>query len=179
MLVLPKIIFWKVVFVSLSLLLFFVSLNLERGIVTIILAHITFSTAFAAVVISSRLVNVDKSLEEAAMDLGCNAASAFIKVTLPALLPAVAAAWLLSFTLSLDDLVIAAFTSGPSATTLPMKIYSQVRLGVTPEINALSSVLLGLVTVSVIIAAISSKHIEIRRLAYDRKAQGLTDKTHA
>jgi len=126
------------VITGLSLLLLFVAIDFDRGFWTVSIAHITFSICYAAVVVQSRLVGFDMSMEEAAMDLGCPPAKAFVLVTLPLIMPAVVAGWLLAFTLSLDDLVIASFTTGPGATTLPMKIYSQVRLGVTPEINAVS-----------------------------------------
>lgn len=145
------------VITGLSLLLLFVALNVDRGFWTITLAHITFSMCYASVVVSSRLYSFDTSLEEAAIDLGCNTLEAFFKVTLPIILPAVISAWLLSVTLSLDDLVIASFASGPGATTLPMKIYSSVRLGVSPQINALSSILIALVGTGVIIASIVSR----------------------
>ena len=118
------------VITGLSLLLLFVSIDFARGFWTVTLAHITFSLCFVAVVVQSRLVTFDQSLEEAAQDLGCPPFQAFMKVTLPVIFPAVISGWMLAFTLSLDDLVIASFTSGPGATTLPMKIYSQVRLGV-------------------------------------------------
>ena len=127
------------VITGLSLLLLFIGIGLDRGILTIVLAHTTFSMCFVSVVVSSRLVTFDRSLEEAALDLGCSPAQAFRLVTLPIIAPAVISGWLLAFTLSLDDLVIASFTSGPSATTLPIKIFSAVRLGVSPEINALST----------------------------------------
>ncbi|WP_350333218.1 ABC transporter permease [Coralliovum pocilloporae] len=158
------------VITGLSLLLLFVSINFDRGFWTILLAHITFSMCFASVVVSSRLVTFDKSLEEAALDLGCTPLSAFIQVTLPVIAPAVVSAWLLSFTLSLDDLVIASFTSGPGSTTLPMKIYSQVRLGVTPEINALSTILVVIVSVGVITASLASKRAEARRIKEEQAA---------
>jgi len=145
------------VITGLSLLLMFVALSVDRGAGTITLAHITFSMCYVAVVVQSRLSNFDRSIEEAAMDLGCPPTKTFFQITLPVIFPAVAAGWLLSFTLSLDDLVIASFTSGPGATTLPMKIYSQVRLGVTPEINAVSTILVGLVAVGVIIASLVNK----------------------
>jgi putrescine transport system permease protein len=127
------------------------------------LAHITFSMCFVAVVVQSRLVSFDRSLEEAAMDLGAPPVTTFMKVTLPVILPAVVSGWMLAFTLSLDDLVIASFTSGPGATTLPMKIYSQVRLGVTPEINAVCTILIALVTIGVIIASVVNKRREVQR----------------
>lgn len=143
---------------GLSLLLLFISVGLDRGLLTIVLAHTTFSMCFVSVVVSSRLVAFDRSLEEAALDLGCSAFAAFRLVTLPIISPAVFAGWLLAFTLSLDDLVIASFTAGPGATTLPIKIFSSVRLGVSPEINALATLIIGFVTVGVIIASIVSKH---------------------
>ncbi|MEO0654190.1 MAG: ABC transporter permease [Pseudomonadota bacterium] len=146
------------VITGLSLLLLFISIGLDRGIFTIILAHTTFSMCFVSVVVSSRLVSFDRSLEEAALDLGCTPFDAFRSVTLPLIAPAVISGWLLAFTLSLDDLVIASFTAGPSATTLPIKIFSSVRLGVSPEINALSTILIALVTIGVISASLASKH---------------------
>ncbi len=145
------------VITGLSLLLLFIGIGLDRGIVTIVLAHTTFSMCYVSVVVSSRLVSFDHSLEEAALDLGCTPLQAFRLVTLPIIAPAVISGWLLAFTLSLDDLVIASFATGPSATTLPMKIWSSVRLGVSPEINALSTLLIGIVTIGVITASLVSK----------------------
>jgi putrescine transport system permease protein len=142
---------------GLSLLLLFIALGLERGVATVTLAHATFTASFVAVVVQSRLVSIDRSLEEAAVDLGATPLRAFLLVTLPIAAPAVAAGWMLAFTLSLDDLVIASFTSGPGATTLPMRIYSQVRLGVTPEINAISSLLIAVVTVTVLSLTLALK----------------------
>jgi putrescine transport system permease protein len=156
-LVMPEII------LGLSLLLLFVAVNFERGFWTITLAHITFTMCFATVVVQSRLVTFDKSLEEAAWDLGCPPMKTFFVVTLPIILPAVISAWMLAFTLSLDDLVISSFTTGPGATTLPMKIYSDVRLGVKPEINAISTILIGIVSVAVVAASIGTKISEQRR----------------
>ena len=138
------------VILGLSLLLLFVSLGLPRGFWTVTLSHATVTLCYATVVIQARLVSFDRALEEAAQDLGCTPLEAFVKVTLPNIAPAVAAAWMLAFTLSLDDLVIASFTSGPGATTLPMRLYSQVRLGVNPEINAISTLLIGIVATGVI-----------------------------
>jgi putrescine transport system permease protein len=158
------------VITGLSLLLFFVAIGFDRGFWTITLAHITFSMCFVAVVVQSRLVTFDRSLEEAALDLGCPPAKTFFKITLPVILPAVVAGWMLAFTLSLDDLVIASFTSGPGATTLPMKIYSQVRLGVTPEINAVCTILIALVTAGVIAASIATKRREVERQRAERLA---------
>jgi putrescine transport system permease protein len=142
---------------GLSLLLLFIAMGLDRGFWTVAIAHITFTSAFAAVVVQSRLVTFDRSLEEAAMDLGATPLGTFFLVTLPNIAPAMAAAFLLAFTLSLDDLVLASFTSGPGATTLPMRIYSQVRLGVTPEINAISSLLIAAAAVAVLAASLLLK----------------------
>lgn len=158
------------VITGLSLLLLFVSIDFGRGFWTVTLAHITFSLCFVAVVVQSRLITFDRSLEEAAQDLGCPPFQAFIKVTLPVILPAVISGWMLAFTLSLDDLVIASFTSGPGATTLPMKIYSQVRLGVTPEINAVCTLLIGAVTIGVVAASLLNKRREVMRLRDERAA---------
>lgn len=143
-LVLPEVI------LGLSLLLLFVSLKVPRGFWTVTVSHATVTLCYATVVIQARLVSFDRSLEEAAQDLGLTPLRAFLAVTLPNIAPAVAAAWMLAFTLSLDDLVIASFTSGPGATTLPMRLYSQVRLGVNPEINAVSTLLIGLVATAVV-----------------------------
>jgi putrescine transport system permease protein len=140
------------VILGLSLLLLFVSLGLPRGFWTVTLSHATVTLCYATVVIQARLSSFDLRLEEAAQDLGRTPLQAFLAVTLPNIAPAVAAAWMLAFTLSLDDLVIASFTSGPGATTLPMRLYSQVRLGVNPEINAVSTLLIGLVAMGVIAA---------------------------
>lgn len=159
------------VITGLSLLLLFIGIGMDRGIVTIILAHATFSMCYVSVVVSSRLMTFDRSLEEAALDLGCSPFDAFRLVTLPIIAPAVISGWLLAFTLSLDDLVIASFTSGPSATTLPIKIYSAVRLGVSPEINALSTIMIAIVTVGVIIASLVSKRASIRQQAEERAAE--------
>lgn len=146
------------VITGLSLLLLFISLDINRGVFTIVLAHTTFAMCFVSVVVSSRLASFDKSLEEAALDLGCTPFDAFKSVVLPAIMPAVVSGWLLAFTLSLDDLVIASFTAGPSSTTLPIKIFSSVRLGVNPQINALSTIMIGMVAACVIAASLISKH---------------------
>lgn len=151
------------VITGLSLLLLFVAVDFARGFWTVTLAHITFSMCFVAVVVQSRLISFDRSLEEAAMDLGAPPVRTFLSVTLPVAMPAIASGWMLAFTLSLDDLVIASFTSGPGATTLPMKIYSQVRLGVTPEINAVCTILIAIVSVGVIAASIVNKRREVQR----------------
>ena len=151
------------VITGLSLLLLFVASGVARGMLTIILAHITFSMCFVAVVVQSRLLTFDRSLEEAALDLGATPFRAFTHITLPIIAPAVFAGWVLAFTLSLDDLVIANFNSGPGATTLPMKIFSQVRLGVTPEINAVCTILVAAVTLGVLVAAIANKRQHLRK----------------
>ena len=161
------------VITGLSLLLFFIAVGLDRGFWTITLAHITFSMCFVAIVVQSRLITFDESLEEAALDLGAPPLKAFLLVTLPIILPAVVAGWMLAFTLSLDDLVIASFTTGPGATTLPMKIYSAVRLGVTPEINAACTILIGVVAAGVIAASIVTKRREVER----RRAEQLAART--
>ena len=152
-LVMPEII------TGISLLFLFISLAdwigwpATRGATTIAIAHITFSMAYVAVVVRSRLSGMDESLEEAAMDLGGRPLRVFFDITVPAIAPAMISGWLLAFTLSLDDVVIASFVSGPGATTLPMLIFSKVRLGVTPDINALATVIIALVSIGVITAA--------------------------
>lgn len=145
------------VITGLSLLLLFVAIDLERGLWTVTLAHVSFSLCFVAVVVQSRLLTFDRNLEEAAMDLGAPPLKTFLTITLPIIWPAVAAGWLFAFTLSLDDFVIASFTTGPGSTTLPMRIYSQVRFGVTPEINAICTLFIAFVTFMVIIASIATK----------------------
>ncbi len=141
------------VMIGLSLLLMFIGIGLDRGLVTIVIAHATFCTGFVAVVVAARLRGLDRALEEAAADLGAAPIRVLTTITLPLLAPAVAAGALLAFTLSLDDLVIASFVSGPGSTTLPMRLYSQVRLGVNPEINAASTLLVGLVSAAVLLAS--------------------------
>jgi putrescine transport system permease protein len=151
------------VITGLSLLLLFVAIGFDRGFWTITLAHTTLTMCFVAVVVQSRLLSFDQSIEEAALDLGATPLRTFLEITLPIISPAVFSGWVLAFTLSLDDLVIASFTSGPGATTLPMKIYSQVRLGVTPEINAVCTILIAIVAVGVICASVVTKRREIQR----------------
>ena len=159
------------VITGLSLLLLFVAIGLDRGLLTVTLAHITFTMCFVAVVVQSRLMSFDRSLEEAAMDLGASPVATFFKITLPVIAPAVVSGWMLAFTLSLDDLVIASFTSGPGATTLPMKIYSQVRLGVTPEINAACTLMIAVVSAGVIGISIANKRREVMRQRDEQAAQ--------
>jgi len=158
------------VITGLSLLLLFIGIGLDRGVLTIVLAHTTFSMCYVSVVVSSRLMSFDRSLEEAALDLGCTPFDAFRLVTLPIIAPAVIAGWLLAFTLSLDDLVIASFVAGPSSTTLPIKVFSAVRLGVSPEINALSTIMIAIVTVGVIAASLVTKRAAVRRQMEERAA---------
>lgn len=156
-LVMPEII------TGLSLLFLFISMAdligwpMSRGATTITIAHITFSMAYVVVVVRSRLASMDQSLEDAAMDLGGRPVAVFFDVTAPLLLPALVSGWLLAFTLSLDDLVISSFVSGPGATTLPMLIFSKVRLGVTPDINAITTVIIVMVGVAVTLAALLSR----------------------
>ena len=147
------------VMLGLSALLLFVSMQQligwpARGMTTIALAHITFTACYVTVVVRSRLTMMDASLEEAAMDLGARPWKVFFLITLPLIAPALLAGWLLAFTLSLDDLVIASFTSGPGASTLPMLIYSKVKLGVTPEVNALATLIVCLVMAAVTLAGV-------------------------
>jgi putrescine transport system permease protein len=148
------------VITGLSLLLLFVAfapLPLvpdQRGFSTIAIAHITLTMAYVTVVVQSRLATMDDSIEEAAMDLGARPSKVFLVITLPIIAPAIVSGWLLAFTLSLDDLVIASFAAGPSTNTLPMMIFSKVRLGVTPEINALATLMVSVVTVFVIVTGV-------------------------
>ena len=148
------------VITGISLLLLFVAMETalgwpaERGIVTVIIAHTTFCMAFVAVVVEARLVGMDRSIEEAAADLGARPVRVFFDITLPSIAPALVAGWLLAFTLSLDDLVIASFVAGPGSSTLPMVIFSKVRLGVSPDVNALATILIGLVGIGVAISVL-------------------------
>jgi putrescine transport system permease protein len=162
------------VITGLSLLLLFIGIGLDRGVLTIVLAHTTFSMCYVSVVVSSRLLTFDRSLEEAALDLGASPFEAFRLVTLPIIAPAVISGWLLAFTLSLDDLVIASFTAGPSATTLPIKIFSAVRLGVSPEINALSTIMIAIVTLGVLSASLVSKRSMVRQQQDEQAAARAT-----
>lgn len=148
------------VITGLSLLLMFVALEQligwpeGRGMTTITIAHITLTLSYVTVIVQSRLSSLDISLEEAAMDLGARPAKVFFLITLPIIAPALLSGWLLSFTISLDDLVITSFVAGPGSSTLPMVIFSKVRLGVSPDINALATIMIALVSVGVIIAGI-------------------------
>lgn len=157
------------VILGLASLLLFVTMDhvigwpAGRGITTITLAHITFSAAFVTVVVQSRLSQFDTSLEEAAMDLGARPWKVFLLITLPIIAPSLLAGWLLAFTLSLDDLVIASFVSGPGATTLPMVVYSSVRLGVSPQINALATLIVAIVTLCILFAGWLTHRQETQR----------------
>src|SRR5258706_1206247 len=145
------------VITGLSLLLLFVAIDLDRGFFTVIIAHTTLTMCFVAIIVQSRLANFHRSLEEAAMDLGCPPGRTFFAITLPLIMPAVIAGFLLPFSLSLDDLLIASFTSGPGATKLPIRIYSQVRLGVKPEINAVCTIFIAVVAGAVVTASLIEK----------------------
>ncbi|MGE0037567.1 MAG: ABC transporter permease [Xanthobacteraceae bacterium] len=145
------------VITGLSLLMLFVALNVDRGFWTVALAHTTLTMCFVTVVVHSRLLSFDTSLEEAAIDLGCPPWKTFLVVTLPIIAPAIASGWMLAFTLSLDDLVIASFTTGPGATTLPIRIYSEIRLGVKPEINAICTILIAVVAIGLVAASLFGK----------------------
>jgi putrescine transport system permease protein len=143
----------------------------HRGFTTIVLSHVAFCTAYATITVQSRLQSADRALEEAAMDLGSGPARAFIEITLPIIAPALLSSWLLSFTLSLDDLVISSFVSGPGASTLPMVIYSKVKLGVSPDINALASLIICGVGACIIAAGYVMRRAERQRELETQSAQ--------
>jgi putrescine transport system permease protein len=157
------------VITGLSLLLLFVAMEhmfgwpSGRGVTTITIAHITFSMAYVTVVIQSRLSTLDESLEEAAMDLGARPWKVFAVITLPIIFPAILAGWLLAFTLSWDDLVITSFVSGPGSSTLPLVIFSKVRLGVSPDINALATIMVTIVAIGIVSAGLYMQRQERRR----------------
>jgi len=156
------------VIIGLSMLLLFVAMGQQlgwpshRGMLTIWIAHTTFCVAYSTIVISSRLKEMDRSLEEAALDLGASQISAFLFITLPIISPAIISAWLLSFTLSLDDVVIASFVTGPGATTLPIEVFSSVRLGVSPKINALATIIIFVVSLIAFISWYMTKRMNER-----------------
>jgi putrescine transport system permease protein len=168
------------VITGLSLLLLFVAMEQMfgwpqgRGFLTITIAHITFAMAYVTVVVQSRLASFDDSLEEAAMDLGARPAKVFFSITLPLILPAILSGWLLAFTLSWDDLVISQFVSGPGSTTLPMVVFSKVRLGVSPDINALATIMVTIVGTGVVLSALWMRRQE-RKLAEELR-QAKADK---
>jgi len=153
------------VITGLSLLLLFVAVAIDRGFWTIVIAHTTLTLCFVAVVVQARLVTFDRSLEEAALDLGCPPLRTFLTVTLPLIWPAVASGWMLAFALSLDDLVLASFVTGPGATTLPIRIYSEVRLGVKPEINAVCTIMIAVVASVLVAASLMTKRRQTRAAA--------------
>jgi putrescine transport system permease protein len=168
------------VITGLSMLLLFVSLEqlfstllgwqFDRGIATITIAHITFTMAYVTVVVQSRLASVDDSLEEAALDLGARPAKVFFRITVPLILPAILSGWLLAFTLSWDDLVVTQFVSGPGSNTLPMVIFSRVRLGVSPVVNALATIMVLVVALGVILSAVLMRRQEQRRKREEQMA---------
>ena len=165
------------VITGLSLLLLFVALEqltgwpAGRGVLTITIAHITFAMAYVTVIIQSRLAGFDDSLEEAALDLGARPARVFFSITLPLILPAIISGWLLAFTLSWDDVVIAQFVAGPSSSTLPMVIFSKVRLGVSPDINALATIMVLIVALGVVVSTLFMRRQERQRLREEQMAR--------
>ena len=168
------------VITGLSMLLLFVSLEqlfqhmfgwqFDRGVVTITIAHITFTMAYVTVVVQSRLASFDDSLEEAALDLGARPAKVFFRITVPLILPAILSGWLLAFTLSWDDLVVTQFVSGPGSNTLPMVIFSRVRLGVSPVVNALATIMVLIVALGVVLSAFLMRRQEQRRKREEQMA---------
>ncbi|MBK6597229.1 MAG: ABC transporter permease subunit [Proteobacteria bacterium] len=168
------------VITGLSMLLLFVALeqlfehwfgwSFGRGMITITIAHITFTMAYVTVVVQSRLASFDDSMEEAAMDLGAKPAKVFMKITVPLILPAILSGWLLAFTLSWDDVVIAQFNAGPGSNTLPMVIFSKVRLGVSPEVNALATIMVLIVGAGVVLSALYMRRAEKRRKREEQMA---------
>jgi putrescine transport system permease protein len=169
------------VITGLSLLLLFVAMEsligwpAGRGVTTITIAHVTFSMAYVAVIVQSRLASLDQSIEEAALDLGARPARVFFVITLPVIAPALVSGWLLAFTLSLDDLVIASFVAGPGSSTLPMVIFSKVRLGVSPEINALATILVVVVAIGVVMAGVLMRRQETTRRRDEQMAIAAND----
>jgi putrescine transport system permease protein len=145
------------VITGLALLLLFVAIGADRGFWTVAAAHTTLTMCFVTVIVQSRLIGFDRSLEEAAVDLGCPPLKTFLTITLPLIFPAIAAGWMLAFSLSLDDLVIASFATGPGATTLPIRIYSQVRLGVKPEVNAICTIMIVAVAITTVASSLVMK----------------------
>jgi putrescine transport system permease protein len=168
------------VITGLSMLLLFVSLEqlfqlmfgwqFDRGVATITIAHITFTMAYVTVVVQSRLASFDDSLEEAALDLGARPAKVFFRITVPLILPAILSGWLLAFTLSWDDLVVTQFVSGPGSNTLPMVVFSRVRLGAKPDVNALATIMVLVVALGVILSAIFMRRQEKRRKREEQMA---------
>ncbi|MEY3960853.1 MAG: hypothetical protein RIR14_1507 [Pseudomonadota bacterium] len=164
------------VITGISLLIFFILLGnwigwpASRGFTTITLAHITFSAVFVTTIVHARMLQADRAIEEAAMDLGSRPWQVMFDITLPVISPAIVSGWLLAFTISLDDVVITAFTTGPGSTTLPLLIWSKVKLGVTPDINALATLMVVTVGIGVVVAGIIMNRAEKRRLEEERLA---------
>jgi putrescine transport system permease protein len=165
------------VITGIAMLLLFVSLEQRtgwpegRGIMTITIAHITFAMAYVTGVVQSRLAGFDDALEEAALDLGARPATVFFRITLPLIMPALLSGWLLAFTLSWDDVVISQFVSGPGSSTLPMEIFSRVRRGVSPDINALATIMVLIVATGVVLSTLYMKREEKRRLREEQMAR--------
>jgi len=157
------------VITGLSMLLLFISMEQiihwpsGRGLTTVIIAHVTFTLSYVAVVMRSRFLTLDLSLEEAAQDLGAKPLKVFFVITLPIVAPAIVSGWLLGFTISLDDLVITSFTNGPGTTTLPQVVFSKVRLGLDPKINALATIIIAIVSIGVVFATIHMRRQEVQR----------------
>ena len=170
-LVMPEII------MGITMLLLFVSLEqligwpTGRGMLTIVIAHITFTMAYVTVVIQSRLAGFDDALEEAARDLGARPVTVFFRITLPLIAPALVSGWLLAFTLSWDDVVISQFVAGPGSSTLPMEIFSRVRRGVSPDINALATIMVLIVATGVVASTVWMKRQERKRLLEEQMAR--------
>jgi putrescine transport system permease protein len=168
------------VIMGIAMLLLFVALEqmigwpAGRGLVTITIAHVTFTMAYVTVVVQSRLAGFDDALEEAALDLGAKPATVFFKITLPLIMPAIVSGWLLAFTLSWDDVVISQFVSGPGSSTLPMEIFSRVRRGVSPDINALATIMVLIVATGVVASTIWMKRQERKRLLEEQMARSDT-----
>jgi putrescine transport system permease protein len=164
------------VITGLSMLLLFISMEEMigwpngRGLTTVIIAHVTFTLSYIAVVMRSRFLTLDLSLEEAAQDLGAKPLKVFFVITLPIVAPAIVSGWLLGFTISLDDLVITSFTNGPGTTTLPQVVFSKVRLGLDPKINALATIIIALVSIGVVLAVIHMRRQEAQRLRDEQMA---------
>ena len=168
------------VIMGIAMLLLFVALEqmigwpAGRGLLTITIAHITFTMAYVTVVVQSRLAGFDDALEEAALDLGARPATVFLKITLPLIMPAIVSGWLLAFTLSWDDVVISQFVSGPGSSTLPMEIFSRVRRGVSPDINALATIMVLIVATGVVASTIWMKRQERKRALEEQMARSDT-----
>ncbi|NDE00241.1 MAG: ABC transporter permease subunit [Gammaproteobacteria bacterium] len=168
------------VIMGIAMLLLFVALEqmigwpAGRGLLTITIAHVTFTMAYVTVVVQSRLAGFDDALEEAALDLGAKPATVFFKITLPLIMPAIVSGWLLAFTLSWDDVVISQFVSGPGSSTLPMEIFSRVRRGVSPDINALATIMVLIVATGVVASTIWMKRQERKRLLEEQMARSDT-----